>query len=109
MEAKAILKYAKSTPRKAGRVVDLVRGKGATEALVMLKYMPYRAARLVMKVLKSAMANATQKQDKLDIDKLKIVKAIVGQGPVMKRMEPRSMGRTNMIKKRTCHITIVVS
>jgi len=97
------------TPRKARRVVDLIRGKGASDALVSLRFMPYRAAHVVAKVLKSAMANAEQKNTRLDIDKLKITSAFVDQGPMMKRMEPRAMGRANVIKKRSCHITIVVT
>jgi large subunit ribosomal protein L22 len=109
MEAKAILKYVRITPRKAQRVVDLIRDKGASDAMVALRYMPYRGARFVEKVLKSAMANAEQKNANLDIDKLKIKTACVDQGPVMKRMETRAMGRGNVIKKRTCHITIVVA
>jgi large subunit ribosomal protein L22 len=109
MEAKAILKYARITPRKARRVVDLIRGKNASQAMVSLRYMPYRGAKLIEKVLKSAMANAEQKNTHLDIDKLMVKGAFVDQGPAMKRMEPRAMGRGNMIKKRTSHITIVVS
>jgi hypothetical protein len=71
--------------------------------------MPYRGARLIEKVLKSAMANAEQKNTHLDIDKLTIKGAYIDQGPSMRRMEPRSMGRANTLRKRTSHITIVVS
>src|SRR5512147_721527 len=109
MESKAILKYARITPRKARRVVDLIRGKRASDALVSLRYMPYRGAHLVAKVLKSAVANAEQKESHLDIDKLKIKTALVDTGPVMKRMEPRAMGRANVIRKRTSHITIILT
>ncbi|MEW6740672.1 MAG: 50S ribosomal protein L22 [Nitrospirota bacterium] len=109
MESRAILKYAKITPRKARRVIDLIRGKRASDALVSLRYMPYRGARDVAKLLKSAMANAEQKNSHVDIDKLRIKTALVDQGPVMKRMEPRAMGRANVIKKRTSHITIILS
>ncbi|HAP67416.1 MAG TPA: 50S ribosomal protein L22 [Nitrospinae bacterium] len=109
MESKAILKYAKITPRKARRVIDLIRGKRASEALISLRFMPYRGAQFIEKLLKSAMANAEQKNSHVDIDKLKVKEALVDQGPVMKRMEPRSMGRANMIKKRTSHITIVLA
>jgi large subunit ribosomal protein L22 len=97
------------TPRKARRVVDLIRGKGASDALVSLRFMPYRGARFVEKLLKSAMANAEQKNTQVDIDKLKIKTAFVDNGPFVKRMEPRSMGRANVIKKRSCHITIILS
>ena len=109
MEAKAILKYARITPRKARRVMDLIRGKRASDAMVNLRYMPYRGARLIEKVLKSAMANAEQKSTHLDIDKLTIKAAFADGGPTMKRMEPRAMGRGNRKKKRRSHITIVVS
>ena len=109
MESRAILKYAKITPRKARRVIDLIRGKRASDALVLLKYMPYRGSRHIERLLKSAMANAEKKERHIDIDKLKIATAIVGQGPVMKRMESRAMGRPNVIKKRTSHITIILA
>lgn len=109
MEAKAILKYAKITPRKARRVVDLIRGKGAAEALVALRYMPYRGAKHVEKLLKSAMSNAEQKSSHVDIDRLRVKTVFVDHGPMMKRMEPRAMGRANVIKKRSSHITIILS
>ncbi len=107
MEAKAILKYARITPRKARRVVDLIRYRSAGDAIVFLKYMPYRGAKFVEKVLKSAMANAEQKKA-VNPEEMKIVKAVVDQGPVMKRVEPRAMGRANIIRKRTSHITLVL-
>ena len=108
MESKAILKYARITPRKARRVIDLVRYKNAGDALIFLKYMPYRGARFVEKLLKSAMANAGQKKA-VNPEEMKIVQAFVDQGPVMKRVEPRAMGRANVIRKRTSHITLVLS
>jgi large subunit ribosomal protein L22 len=108
MESKAILKYARITPLKARRVVDLIRGKNAGDALVFLKFMPYRGAKFVEKLLKSAMANAEQKKA-AHPEAMKIIKAYVDQGPVMKRVEPRAMGRANIIRKRACHITLVLS
>jgi len=108
MESKAILKYARITPRKARRVVDLVRNKNAGDAIVFLRYMPYRGARFIEKLLKSAMANAEQKKA-VNPEEMKIIQAFVDQGPVMKRVEPRSMGRANIIRKRTSHITLVLS
>ena len=105
MESKAILKYARVTPRKARRVVDLIRGKRAGDALVNLRFMPYRAARQVEKLLKSAMSNAEQKQSQ-DAEAMVISKVVVDVGPTMKRMEPRAQGRANVIRKRTSHITI---
>lgn len=109
MESTAVLKFVRLTPRKARRVIDLLRGRTASEALVLLRYTPYRGARFIEKVLKSAMANAEQKNAKVDIDKLRIKTALVDQGPVMKRTEPRAMGRANIIKKRTCHIKIILA
>ena len=108
MEAKAILKYARITPRKARRVVDLIRDKNAGDALVFLKFMPYRGARFVEKLLKSAMANAEQKKA-VNPDEMKIARVFVDQGPVMKRMLPRAMGRANVIRKRSSHITLILS
>lgn len=109
MESKAILRFAHMTPRKARRVVDLIKGKRASDAMLSLRFMPYRGAKFVEKLLKSAMANAGQKEGNVDIDKLTVKTIFVDQGPVMKRMEPRSMGRANMIKKRSCHITIILA
>ena len=108
MESKAILKYAKCTPRKARRVVDLIRGKKAGDALVSLKFMPYRGARFIEKILKSAMHNAEQKNNNVDSEAL-LIRAFVDEGSMMKRVEQRSMGRANMIKKKSCHITVILT
>lgn len=108
MDAKATLRYARIAPRKARRVVDLIRGKKAGEALIALRFMPYRGADFVEKILKSAMSNAENKKA-VNPEEMVIAKAYVDQGPVMKRMEPRSMGRANMIRKRSSHITLVIS
>jgi large subunit ribosomal protein L22 len=108
MESKAILKYAKCTPRKARRVVDLIRGKKAGAALLSLKFMPYRGARYIEKILKSAMHNAEQKNNNIDSESL-LIRAFVDEGSMMKRVEQRSMGRANMIKKKSCHITVILT
>jgi large subunit ribosomal protein L22 len=108
MESKAILKYARITPPKARRVVDLIRNRSAGDALLFLRFMPYRGARVVEKVLKSAISNAEQKKA-TNPEAMKIVKAVVDQGPTMKRMETKAMGRANIIRKRTSHITVVLS
>ena len=108
MDAKATLHYARITPRKARRVVDLIRGKKAGEALITLRFMPYRGSQFVEKILKSAMSNAEQKKA-VNPEEMVISKAFVNQGPVMKRMEPRSMGRANVIRKRSSHITLILS
>jgi len=108
MESRAVLRYARITPRKARRVIDLIRGKSAGDALLFLHFMPYRGARFVEKLLKSAMANAEQKKA-VSPESMEIMKAVVDQGPTMKRIEPRAMGRANVIRKRTCHITLILS
>ena len=108
MDAKATLRYARITPRKARRVVDLIRGKKAGDALIALRFMPYRGSHFVEKILKSAMANAEQKKA-ANPEEMVVSKGYVDQGPVMKRMEPRAMGRANVIRKRTSHITLVIS
>ena len=108
MDAKATLRYARITPRKARRVVDLIKGKRAGDALIALRFMPYRGSQYVEKILKSAMANAEHKKA-ANPEGMVISRAFVDQGPVMKRMEPRAMGRANVIRKRTSHITLVLS
>lgn len=108
MEAKAVLRYVRVTPRKARSVIDLIRGKNAEAAMTVLKFTPRRAAGVIQKVLKSAVANAAQKEIG-DVDALWISSAYVDVGPTMKRMRPRAMGRANTILKRTSHITLVLS
>lgn len=107
MEAKATLRHIRVTPRKARLVVDVIRGKRAGEALGILKFMPQHASKVVEKLLKSAIANAEQKNIG-DVDRLKIKTAYVDSGPVLKRVMPRAMGRANIIKKRSSHITLVL-
>jgi large subunit ribosomal protein L22 len=109
MEAKAIQKYARLTPRKARRVTDLIKGKKAGAALIALRFMPYRGARFVEKVLKSAMSNAEQKNANIDSEALVVSGALIDPGSTMKRIEQRSMGRANTIRKRTCHITLILT
>jgi large subunit ribosomal protein L22 len=108
MESKAILRYVRITPRKARRVADLIRGKNAGDALLFLRFMPYRGAGFIEKLLKSAVSNAEQKKV-INPEAMKIMQIFVDQGPSMKRVQPRAMGRANIIKKRTSHITVVLS
>jgi len=108
MEAKAVLRFVRVAPRKARLVVDLIRGKNANEALTILKFTPRHAAKVIEKVLKSAVANAAQKEMG-DVDALWVSKVTVDGGPTMKRIQPRAMGRANTIRKRTSHITLVLS
>lgn len=107
-EAKAILRHVRMAPRKARLIVDMVRGRSAAEALAFLKYTPRSAARVVEQLLFSAVANAGQK-DLGEPESLKISRAYVDGGAVLKRFQPRAQGRASPIKKRTSHITIVVS
>lgn len=106
-EAKAILRYVRISPRKARVVVDMVRGRDVPEAMSLLKYTPRSASKIVEHVLRSAVANAGQKELG-DPESLKVVRAFVDGGPTLKRFQPRSMGRANPIHKRTSHITVVV-
>ena len=106
-EAKAVLRHVRMTPRKVRLVIDLIRGREVPEALTALRYLPRAAARVVEQLLNSAVANASQKEIG-EKDSLKVVRAYVDGGPVLKRFRARSMGRANPIKKRTSHVTIVV-
>ena len=112
MEAKAQARYISVTPQKARRVVDLIRGKQATEASAVLQFAPQSASDPVRKVLLSAVANARVKADKaaeaFDERDLVVQAAFVDEGPTMKRFRPRAQGRAFRINKRTSHITVVV-
>ena len=100
-------RYVRATPMKVRRVVDLIRGRSAAEALAVLQFAPQAASTPVAKVLASAMANAENNLD-LDPDTLWISKAYVDEGPTLKRFRPRAQGRAYRIRKRTSHITIEV-
>ena len=105
--ARAQARYARVGPRKARRVVDLVRGMKAADALDVLKFTPQAASEDVYKVLASAMANA-EHNEHLDRDALWISEAFVDEGPTLKRFRPRAQGRAYRVRKRTSHITVVV-
>ena len=107
MEARARARYIRVTPMKARRVVDLIRGKNAVEALAVLDFAPQAASETVYKVLESAVANA-EGTEGLDRNTLVVAKAMVDEGPTMKRWRPRAQGRASRINKRTSHITLVV-
>jgi large subunit ribosomal protein L22 len=107
MEVKAKARFIRVAPRKARYVVDMVRGQKAGEALDVLKFTPRKAARLVYKVVASAVANAEQRAD-VDVDTLYIKTIFVDEGPTIKRWRPRAMGRATKILKRTSHITVVL-
>ena len=103
----AVARFARVTPQKARRVVDLVRGLPVDDALALLRFAPQAAAETVYKTLESAVANATGGED-LDRATLVITRAHVDEGPTLKRFRPRAQGRAFRINKRTSHITLVV-
>jgi len=107
MEAKAIAKYVRISPRKVRQVIDLIRGKNVREALAILRYTPKGASEPVAKVLKSAIANAEHNFE-MNTDALFVSQVYVDQGPTLKRFKPRAMGRADLMRRRTSHITVVV-
>ncbi len=113
MEAKAKARFVRVTPQKARRVVDLIRGKQAADAVAVLQYAPQAAGEPVLKVVQSAIANAregaSRAGQRLDEGTLYVSEAFVDEGPTLKRFRPRAQGRAGQILKRTSHITVVVS
>ncbi len=107
MEAKARAKFIRISPQKARLVADMIRGKHVEEAVTTLRFTPKKGARILRKVLESAIANATQ-NDTIDVDNLFVKTIFVDGGPMLKRIRPRAMGRATKILKRTSHITIVL-
>lgn len=107
MEAKAVARFVLISPRKVRQVVDLIRGKKVEEALAILQYTPKISTEPLTKVLKSAVANAEHNLD-MSSDDLYVTRIYVDQGPTLKRIKPRAMGRADRIRKRTSHITVVV-
>jgi large subunit ribosomal protein L22 len=113
MEAKAQARYVRVTPQKARRVVDLIRGKQALEAVAVLEFAPQAASETVRKVVQSAIANARVKaqaaSEPFDERLYVVERAFVDEGPTLKRFRPRAQGRAYRINKRTSHITVVVA
>ena len=113
VESIARVRHIRVTPQKARRVVDLIRGKQALEALAILKFAPQGASEPVYKLVASAMANARVKADAqnshLDEQDLYVSRAFVDQGATLKRFQPRAQGRAFRINKRTSHITVVLA
>lgn len=107
MEAKAVAKFVRISPRKTRLVADNIRGMPVEDAMNVLRFTPKKAAKELNKVLRSAIANAGQLPG-VDVDSLYIKSVIVNEGPTWKRIMPRAMGRAYRILKRTSHITIVV-
>ena len=113
VESIARVRHIRVTPQKARRVVDLIRGKQASEAVAVLKFAPQAASEPVRKVVESAIANARVKADRaseaFEEQELVVREAFVDEGPTLKRFRPRAQGRANRILKRTSHITVVVA
>jgi len=107
MEARAVSKHLRITPQKARIVGDMIRGKRVEEALMILDFVPRKAARLISKTLRSVIANAENTQ-RVDVDRLYVSRITVDEGVTVKRFLPRAHGRATPIKKRSSHITIVV-
>ena len=109
MQTVARARFVRVSARKARQVLDAIRGKPVAEALATLQFTPRAAARLIEKVLRSAVANAEHNHQVRDLDTLRVSPAIADDGPSMKRVQPRAMGRAFFIKHRTSHLTIGVS
>jgi large subunit ribosomal protein L22 len=107
MQTNAVLRGVRLSPQKGRLVADQVRGLAVDKALNILKFSPKKGARIIQKVVESAIANA-EHNDGADIDELKITRILVEQGPVFKRFMPRAKGRAAKILKPTCHIFVTV-
>ena len=112
MEAKAMLRLARVSPRKARLVADLIRGRGVDEALEILTFTRKKSAPLFKGLLELAIANAeynaAQKNRKLDVDSLVVSKVLVDQGPTLRRFRPRARGMATKVLKKTSHIIVEV-
>ncbi len=108
MEVKAVAKYERISPQKIRKLIGAVKGKPVQVGLEILRFMPLKGANIVEKVLRSAVANADQKEG-IDIDDLIIRNIIADPGPTLKRFRARARGRGTRILKRTSHITVYLS
>jgi large subunit ribosomal protein L22 len=108
METRAVAKYVRISPRKIRLVMNQVRGKQVGEALNMLSFTPKRGARILKKLVNSAVANAEQNTG-VDVDSLYIMRVYADEGPTLKRWRPRAQGRATSIRKRTSHLTVVLN
>jgi len=109
MRTFARARFVRVTARKAGVVLEQIRGKSVADALATLQYTPRIAARLIEKVLRSAIANAEHNHQVRNLDDLRVVQATADGGPSLKRVQPRAMGRAFFIKHRTSHLMVAVS
>lgn len=108
MEAKAVEKYIRISPRKIKYIVDMIKAKPVEDAIDVLSLTPKRAAAVVRKAIQSAVANATENH-KMKEEDLFISKILVNEGPTLKRFKPRARGRATRIRKRTAHLSVYVS
>jgi large subunit ribosomal protein L22 len=108
MEVKAVVKYVRISPQKVRRLVDTIEGQPVETVLNKLNFMPLRAARIVEKLVRSAVANADQNPD-IDVDTLVIRNITADPGPSLKRFRARARGRGTRILKRTSHITVILA
>ncbi|NEQ33852.1 MAG: 50S ribosomal protein L22 [Leptolyngbya sp. SIO4C5] len=107
-QVKAVARYVRMSPHKVRRVLDQIRGLSYREALILLEFMPYRSCQPILKVLRSAVANAEHNEG-LNPAGLIVSEAYADQGPTLRRFRPRAQGRAYQIRKPTCHITIAVA
>jgi len=107
MEARAVLRQTRISPQKARLIADIVRGQNVEQAINTLRFMPKKGARIIRKLLESAVANASQ-NEAIDVDTLYVKTIYVDGGPMLKRIRPRAMGRASRILKRTSHITVIL-
>jgi len=108
MEARAIARYVRVTPRKADQVLQLIRGKRVDQVTEILDFTPKHVAKIIGKVVKSAVANAVAMEGKINVEHMHVKEAVAQAGPTMKRFLPRAQGRATPLLKRTCHILVIV-
>jgi large subunit ribosomal protein L22 len=107
MEARAVARHIRVSPRKVRLIMDQIRGRKVEEVLHLLAFSPQKGSAILKKLVDSAVANASE-NNKANVDKLFIKKIYADQGPTLKRFQPRSMGRANRILKRTSHLTVII-
>jgi len=108
MKVTSTLRYARISPQKTRLIIDMIRGSNVLQAMKLVQFLPQKAAKIVRKILDSAVANA-ENNFGLDIDDLKVTKAFVNEAPTLKRFRARARGRGTRILKRNSHITIEIS
>jgi len=107
-EVRAVLRYVRISPQKVRKLIDAVKGKPVENALDSLKFMPQKAASILEKIMRSAVANADQNPN-IDVDLLVVKNVLADQGPMLKRFRARARGRGTRILKRTSHITVILA